>query len=448
MAFYYVKAGGTATGDGGRTTTARTGTWNATASEYYDTLSGAINATTAPIATDWILWSDASSDVITGDTALSLPDGVRIMSVSDSNQDQYSPATAAQVDNASGDQYQIRCASLSTLPYVIDGIHIVSGTYGFLTDTGAKLICHDTTWEYSNGQLWCLNQAHQHFINSDFKSVNGYVWTRDGSVFTMWGGDVDAGTGTYALRRTSGTSYTECIGATFSSTSATNIIQFDAGTGQSNWQPAIFSGCELPSNWTIQNLATSDKGSVVVDSCDSAYQYYEESGAGIIDFVTDVYYTPHDTLDDGLTKGSFEFETNSTTSCQFPLLMGNFTITQFLSAINTEASTKKNVRLRFVTESGDTLNDGDVVVYVFYPRSSAAYRKDLVVHRVSELESGSALSTETSNWQETRASFTLGTQYYIDVDMGSPGNGRVMVIPGITKASVTVFFSWQLEFAA
>ena len=59
MAYYYVKSGGTATGDDGRYASQQTGSFAALgASGYYDNISAAIVATTPPILGDFINPSD------------------------------------------------------------------------------------------------------------------------------------------------------------------------------------------------------------------------------------------------------------------------------------------------------------------------------------------------------------------------------------------------------
>jgi hypothetical protein len=94
MAFYYVKSGGTATGDGGRYTTAKTGSW-ATAfsatSQYYGELSGVTSATTLPTSKDVVLVSNSHYSTATppsGSTCYA-----SLFSVSDSNVD--TPSTGA-----------------------------------------------------------------------------------------------------------------------------------------------------------------------------------------------------------------------------------------------------------------------------------------------------------------------------------------------------------------
>jgi len=105
MAWYYVKNGGTATGDGGRVTTERTGLWNTTASEYYDTIDDAVGATTPPGDGDSIHCSHlhSASNAHNG-TNYNVPGvesgaGLSIISVDNANQELYKPG-ASEIDTS------------------------------------------------------------------------------------------------------------------------------------------------------------------------------------------------------------------------------------------------------------------------------------------------------------------------------------------------------------
>ncbi len=95
--YYYVKSGGTATGDGGRTETQRTGLWNTTLTEFYDAIIDAVGATTVPGDDDFILCSDLHNSSA-AHAAFTLNDGgsesgagLQIISVDNANQENYKP---------------------------------------------------------------------------------------------------------------------------------------------------------------------------------------------------------------------------------------------------------------------------------------------------------------------------------------------------------------------
>ena len=71
MAFFYIRDNkstftGTATADGGRETTARTGSWNATTSQSYATVAAALAATTPPTDGDILIFGDDHAESSTG----------------------------------------------------------------------------------------------------------------------------------------------------------------------------------------------------------------------------------------------------------------------------------------------------------------------------------------------------------------------------------------------
>lgn len=94
MAYYYIKNGGTATGDAGRSVTKRTGsfaTMGVTAyyDSIYDVFTGAV-PTTTPNAVDTIMVSSSHNKVYVGaNTLLGITDGSTLYSVDDSNADTY-----------------------------------------------------------------------------------------------------------------------------------------------------------------------------------------------------------------------------------------------------------------------------------------------------------------------------------------------------------------------
>lgn len=97
--YYYVKQGGTATGDAGRVaTTKSTGSFATKgAANYYASITAALAATTAPAHGDLILCSDATPMTVATVITYAIPDGVQLVSVADANCDQYSKG--AEIDN-------------------------------------------------------------------------------------------------------------------------------------------------------------------------------------------------------------------------------------------------------------------------------------------------------------------------------------------------------------
>ena len=101
-AYYYVKSGGTATGDAGRYTTQQTGSFaDLGAANYYATIDAALDALTPSAGGDFICVSDIHSYIAGASVTHSpCPAGdtipLTIMSVSDTAIDTYAKAAAPQ----------------------------------------------------------------------------------------------------------------------------------------------------------------------------------------------------------------------------------------------------------------------------------------------------------------------------------------------------------------
>lgn len=99
--YYYVRNNGstfigTATGDGGRATSQRTGAWNTTASQSYASVLAALGATTPPANGDFIVvgndhsYNYGANQTLTSTVTTRTRGTLNLISVSITNQDQYS----------------------------------------------------------------------------------------------------------------------------------------------------------------------------------------------------------------------------------------------------------------------------------------------------------------------------------------------------------------------
>jgi hypothetical protein len=202
MAFFYVKNGGTATGDGGRATTARTGTWNATASEYYDNIEDALGATTDPRDGDQILisdlaassWSPAGDVVINGSTSSAADGaGLQVVSVDNANQDQYKPGASQEITHASR-QYTFNFNGLIAGVTLISADHIGSDTackcWRFIDasltpgDGGKDIIIG-----VAGGAHWLLENTDID-MTQDQTGVAGSILIGNGGRLVMYGGSI------------------------------------------------------------------------------------------------------------------------------------------------------------------------------------------------------------------------------------------------------------------
>ena len=111
VSYFYVKNGGTAGGgDGGRVATARTGTWNASTADYYDSLFEVFDAgtgpTTLPAAGDIIFVSHLHLKTAAVGPTLSAIN-MTIYSVDNANQENYLKGAIEDADATSASDYDI-----------------------------------------------------------------------------------------------------------------------------------------------------------------------------------------------------------------------------------------------------------------------------------------------------------------------------------------------------
>jgi len=111
VAYYYVKddgsaESGTATGDGGRYASQKTGDWSTAftaTTEYYASIGAAFAATTAPADGDYILCSDLHNKSYDNGTSPTNGDDISIISVDDQNCENYKPGAKENLTDVNDD---------------------------------------------------------------------------------------------------------------------------------------------------------------------------------------------------------------------------------------------------------------------------------------------------------------------------------------------------------
>jgi len=212
---------------------------------------------------------------------------------------------------------------------------------------------------------------------------------------------------------------------------------------------AYYFKCDLPTSWTTTNIDLTSGASLVVESCDSRYQYEQVTYAGDISWVEDVYYTSHPTMDDGSTKGSLYFDANANCGPAAPLQYGDFFPARWLMRENTDAATTNTLRVFFVVHSADSMDKGDFQVECMYA-DVADTADTLFTYHINPAinDSPGALSTETtsSKWTDTGSNSLATNAYYFDLDLTNEGNGMVSWTFALTKQNVQLWLSWACEF--
>ena len=194
MAFYYIKAGGTATGDAGRYATAQTGSFAALgAANYYDSITDANAATTAPAAGDEFRISDLHAESESNSIAIGIGGGIdnefNIYSVSDTAIDQYSTGASVTTTGGSADAN-------------IDGNTNIFGLNFTLTDNLAlgntdRGVIEDSTITLTGGGDTIQLQGQSAYLmlrntNIEHDNTGAAVFVGEG-VFKMEGGAIGGG---------------------------------------------------------------------------------------------------------------------------------------------------------------------------------------------------------------------------------------------------------------
>ena len=145
--FYYVKSGGTATGNAGRVATTRsTGSFAAKgASAYYDNIDDAFSATTIPTSGDFVMCSSLHDKIFTASNFILIAPNVTLISVDDANCDVYKKGAKESATNG-GSSLNTTVESLSQRQVRILGIEFAQDLNFILRGTSVYFYCYECTF--------------------------------------------------------------------------------------------------------------------------------------------------------------------------------------------------------------------------------------------------------------------------------------------------------------
>ncbi len=278
------------------------------------------------------------------------------------------------------------------------------------------------------------------------------IGTDQGSTVVLLGGEcyktrTTVGEPLLELPGGAGGSYLYAAACDFSSNPAnTSLINTSSSSGRrteaSFYRSPVHSGYGLPTSTSAVGMC------VRLVQCSSIYQDILDLPAGVVEAVNDVYHTSAEFLVDGVTKISYQYLSNADCDQCLSLRYGEYPSNLWFETYNDEAATKNTLRIYFVCESTDTLDDGDIIVEAIYADSTTSYKSRYACHDKHEpFEVGAALSTETTsgNWTDTGSNSLATTAYYFDLVLTSEGDGPVSWNFAIKKASVEC---WVSPFAS
>lgn len=420
MAWYYVKSGGTATGDAGRATTERTGTFASMgASAYYDMIQDAFNATTPPAAGDTISASDLHNHVAANNVSLTYT-GVS----SDT------PIVVQSVDDTAA-------ATLKA------GAHeTTQGNGDFIITPGASrwlfygmVWTIGDDWAYSGSNIEVtlrnceLNPSSSGDLAANLGQDGSYLRLEDctlnfgstqASAFYLVGGSVIemfrcTTTGSASSVFFSGNSgvnggaHVLAVGCDFSALGNDYLVNDIGGLTADDTCVFRFLNCRVPSGQLGLLQETPARGSqkvfefIGVDNSDNAIYHYETPRGKVVHVTGASPYVTNDTDVEGETNYSYRVDTTAlaTKSAPFiwPLPWGYADMSAGASDV-----------MRVLINTDGTPTDSEVVLKLLTPNSTNNTTMDGVTSAqaaesgtwvTDHTAAGSTLTTDTGKWDAT-----------------------------------------------
>lgn len=454
MAFYYVKSGGTATGDGGRYGTQQTGTFAGLGGTgYYDSIAGAFGATTAPAAGDSIFVSDshaftaAASQTYSGSTS-----GVNINIVCVEDGDIEVSSTGGSEDVSSSATADININGR----FFIHGLSIKAGD-DISLGADSQVICNECDFILDGsfdrlrvaaaGCYLCMNNSTLTFNNAQCA-----ILCTAGNRFDWFGGSLN-GSGTVDnLFDASISMMSNIQGVDLSK--LTGTLSRNAGGSSTSDDSIIINldGCRVAAGLALNNetFQKNYQRITLTRSSDSSsaaeYQYEVSAKQGTIEDATNIFRDESEPYTDSNTKVSYRVDTDGTFCSKFDPLYFDMTVRwSALSAASTDT-------LRLYLASTTALTDTDVWVDVIYPDGVNKQTFNLAHSRNADiLASGTALTTDSSStWKDGASDLTGHNEYQIDIDTsGDPGADSVPIVRVyVGIPSVTIYFDSQFDTVA
>ena len=460
MAYYYVKNGGTATGDAGRYATQQTGSFATLgAANYYGTIALAMAATTSPVDGDFINPSDvhlsSGTAHVTWFGAANSGEFVNVFTVSDLN---------INVSRRTGNYAEEVISSGSSDFLVGDNIRLSGLKVGISDDIIFKknVILSDSiinsfpTGGTGSDIVTTGNSVQFKFFNVDVEAANNNcsILINRGNYFEMIGGS-------YLTTDTGISNFLEFDGAfqgnvvRISGVDITGVSgTLCANVGASNNDAMIdivFDMCKLRTGVSFTNETFKSVGQRALftrcsdSSAAAEYQYAlccfgggtDASGGPGVEDDSAIFRNEDEAFTESNQKISYKIVTNSDASLGSPLWL-DFPVLRY-----SELSAGATDTLRFYLTSNTALTDKDVYIEISYPDGTNKQTPNFLTSApvtvggtLDLMAAGTTLTTDsTSTWTGG-----LTNKYQIDlntsVDVGADCLPIVKVY--ITKPSITI----------
>jgi hypothetical protein len=437
MAYYYTKTGGTATGDGGRATTQRTGAWNSTASEYYDSVVDARGATTQPGDGDFILISDLhnntdSTTIILNGGGVDGGAGLFLVSVDDANQENYKPGATERINSGNGSQLDLGFSGMMAgINYetTIDATSLLranSATTNLWKFIDCNLTCSSTSTAILNTQKARSNFV---FINCDMTpQTECFGLVQDGASIYWYGGKlignhpINSGTGL------DGGAFIYLEGVDLSDVAGVLIDEMLTTDSLGNTDITLVR-CQM--NFLVTLPSDTDfpftKTKFKMLSCDDSFgggdlfRFIYQTGLGQARNNESVFVTANTAWGETSDKSSIEITTVAECNSREPFIVELPIAQQYIDL----ASTSSDI-LRLPITTTLTLTDTEIVAYLMYPDGTTSIQPNWVTsgatvgtgnYGTDPLGAGSTLPTSTTTWTGAKTN-----KYHLELDTtGDPG---------------------------
>lgn len=454
MSFYYVKSGGTATGDAGRAATARTGSFAAMGvSAYYDSIydifTGAV-PTTAPVSGDSAYVSSAHNKAHVVDVTLGLSDNVEVVSVDDSNADTY---LFGATEGTTAINLSVLIAKTSVGERIIArGIKFIYGEFckhlnedeqvGFFYDCEFSQEFADNNYIYASNfdGVFCK------FVRCtfNFAHVDMYFQVRVGNILEFDEMNL-TGTALKVLFKSNGGCGSHVTVNDSDLSSVTQNISDIAIA--SNRDASIFklnrvligSGIPINNSTFLQKGTKTIASSIGFGAATDTYHYFEnESYVGVASEDTAIYRTLGATYD-GTNNFSADLTTNANADFNIPLEfgLGSFYID------TADYTTNITFKVHFAVDGSTVaLNSDEFWITVEHADGADNAQGVVVSTQADPLATGTAPTTETSLWTGlggTNKQMSISKTITIGTSAGNIATGMVKVTAFLGKASQTAY---------
>ena len=462
--YYYVKSGGTATGDGGRATSQRTGAFSAMGgtSTYYASIEDATsNSTTAPAHGDIVCISNSSAlSTATAFDYNNAPNGtgkgVSIICVDDSNCENSAIASTAL-------EYITGGASDWTISNTDGGIVSIYGVYAKSDDDivlaagdASKIDAYQCTFEVTGtgdsiygGGVSALG-AMIRLFDCTLKIYNNFDAVNYGAHLEMYGGSITVGTGGAIIQSSgfSGGGYAKFVGVDLSA-ATTDIINFSP-TDTKERLLFQFRRCRVASGVEFWDSADTLRFEHRVEATNCAHdstaewQYYVREEQCEAEATSSTYRNQSVAwpVTGSKTSIAVDVATSGNTS---PMRPFSFDLPSRYAALSASATDEITVYL----SGQSSLTDKEVWIELIYPDGTSSWVPNQVFSSGAPFDpfaTGTGLTSDgTSTWTSGGAA-----NYKISVNTGTVDAGEdcvPIIRMHVQGLSSTLYVDWLVDLS-